>query len=430
MKTEEIYEFFRKSTGVSTDTRTVKKGEIFFALDGPNYNGNSFAAKALELGASLAVIDDPDYETANTALVDDTLRELQTLASLARNDLKAKVIAITGTNGKTTTRELISAVLAKKYKTFSTNGNLNNHIGVPLTILSAPLDTEILVVEMGANHIGEISKLCLIARPDIGIITNIGTAHIEGFGSYEGVRKAKSELYEYMRKTGGIAFYNESDPVLSELIYKYVVKAVPFSDPTGTDLLTVTKPQELFLSGSINFEGVNHEFRTNLFGEHNHQNIRAAMAVGLFYEVPIEGVLSAVEGYKPANNRSQVVMTASNTLVCDSYNANPVSMANAIDSFARLEEAEKVCIIGDMLELGETSEAEHHRILNQLRERGMKRCFAVGPILMALAPLYGFEAYDNVDHLIDYLRKHPLNGKHILIKGSRGIKLEKCYDVL
>lgn len=430
MRTEEIFEIYKKSEGVSTDSRTIRKGQIFFALDGPNYNGNAYAAGAVAAGALCAVIDDPDYETDNTILVDDSLKELQALAVKVRDTLRAKVIAITGSNGKTTTRELITAVLSAKYKTCSTAGNLNNHIGVPLTILSCSPDAEMLVVEMGANHVGEIGKLCTIAKPHIGIITNIGSAHIEGFGSLEGVKKAKSELWEYLRKTGGIAFYDETDQVLTELIYKLVVKAVPYADPTGTDLITTTRPEELLLSGSITFEGVSHSFRTNLFGNHNHQNIRAAMAIGLFLNVPVKMVLEAIESYAPENNRSQVVSTASNILVCDSYNANPVSMANAIESFSRLAGGNKICIIGDMLELGETTGEEHHKILKLVAASGIRTCYTVGPVFLAIAPLYGFEGFDSVEHLIEFISINPPKGRTILIKGSRGIRLEKCYGVL
>ncbi|MBM3420986.1 MAG: UDP-N-acetylmuramoyl-tripeptide--D-alanyl-D-alanine ligase [Bacteroidetes bacterium] len=430
MRTEEIYSIYKKSAGVSTDSRTIRKGQIFFALDGPNYNGNMYAADAVRAGAVCAIVDDPDFETGKTILVDDSLRELQALASMARNDLKSKVIAITGSNGKTTTRELVAAVLSTRYKTCSSAGNLNNHIGVPLTILSCSPDAEMLVVEMGANHAGEISRLCTIARPHIGIITNIGTAHIEGFGSIEGVKKAKSELYEYLKKTGGIVFYNESDPVLTELIYKMVVKAVPFSDPAGTDLITETRPEELLLSGRIVYEGSEYKFGTNLFGNHNHQNIRAAMATGLFHDVPVGDVLSAIESYVPSNNRSQVLRTERNTIVCDAYNANPVSMASAIDSFSKLAVENKVCIIGDMLELGELTGAEHEKILKQIANSAIEICYTVGPVFMALSPLYGFRAFDTVERLVEALSKTPLTGKTVLIKGSRGIRLEKCYEVL
>ena len=237
MKTEQLYNLFKESTGVSTDSRTVGKGQIFFALWGDNYNGNKFASEALAKGASCAVIDDPLFETENTILVDDCLFELQALAAHYRKELNVPVLAITGTNGKTTTKELLAAILSKKLKVHYTQGNLNNHIGVPLTILSAPADTEMMIIEMGASHIGEIRTLCLIAKPDYGIITNIGTAHIEGFGSVDGVIKAKTELYEHLRKVNGIALYNDKDPLLTEKIFRIINRAVPFSDPTGIDLI-------------------------------------------------------------------------------------------------------------------------------------------------------------------------------------------------
>ena len=237
MKTDQLYSLFKKSTGVSTDSRKVGKGQIFFALWGDNYNGNKFAAEALERGALCAVIDDPLFETENTILVEDCLFELQALAGHYRKELNVPVLAITGTNGKTTTKELLAAILSKQRKIHYTQGNLNNHIGVPLTILSAPEDTEMMIIEMGASHLGEIRTLCLIAKPDYGIITNIGTAHIEGFGSLEGVAKAKSELYEYLRKVNGIALYNDKDPLLTEKIFRIINRAVPFSDPTGVELI-------------------------------------------------------------------------------------------------------------------------------------------------------------------------------------------------
>ncbi len=237
MKTELLYQLFKDSKGVATDSRTVQPGEIFFALWGETYNGNKYAADALARGASVAIVDDPLFETEKTILVDDCLLELQALASHYRKDLNIPVIAITGTNGKTTTKELLAAVLAKKHRVHFTRGNLNNHIGVPLTILSAPEDTEMMIVEMGANHIGEIRTLCLIAKPDYGIITNIGTAHIEGFGSLDGVVRAKTELYEYLRKVNGIAFYNDKNPLLAEKIFRIINRAIPLSDPTGIELI-------------------------------------------------------------------------------------------------------------------------------------------------------------------------------------------------
>ena len=326
MKTELLYELFKESKGIATDSRNVKKGEIFFALWGENYNGNKFAAEALEKGASYAVIDDPLFETEKTILVDDCLFELQALASHYRKELKIPVLAITGTNGKTTTKELLAAIMAKKLKVHYTKGNLNNHIGVPLTILSAPADTEMMIIEMGANHIGEIRTLCLIAKPDYGIITNIGTAHIEGFGSFEGVVKAKTELYEYLRKVNGIALYNDKNPLLAEKIFRIINRAVPFSDPTGIELIVEQMPSDLNLKVSVTYQHHTYNLNTNLFGSYNLENVKAAIAAGLFFGVEMNDIADAVENYQPANNRSQVKITRNNTLICDSYNANPTSM--------------------------------------------------------------------------------------------------------
>ena len=298
MKTEQLYDLFKESSGISTDSRAISKGQLFFALWGDNYNGNKFASEALEKGAAWAVIDDPLFESERTILVDDCLFELQALATHHRKQMNIPVLAITGTNGKTTTRELLSAILAKKIKVHSTKGNLNNHIGVPLTILSAPAGTEMMIIEMGANHIGEIRTLCLIAKPDYGIITNIGTAHIEGFGSAEGVIKAKTELYEYLRKVNGIALYNDKDHLLTEKIFKNVNRAVPFSDPTGIELLVEQNPSDLNLSLTATYHHHTYKIQTNFFGNYNLENIKAAIAAGLFFEIEMKDIADAVENYK------------------------------------------------------------------------------------------------------------------------------------
>ena len=333
MKTEQLFSLFKESTGVSTDSRNVGKGQIFFALWGDNYNGNKYAAEALSRGALCAVIDDPLFETENTILVDDCLFELQALASHYRKELKIPVLAITGTNGKTTTKELLAAILSTKLKVHYTQGNLNNHIGVPLTILSAPADTQMMIIEMGASHVGEIRTLCLIAKPDYGIITNIGNAHIEGFGSVEGVAKAKTELYEHLRKVNGIALYNDKDPLLSEKIFKIINRAVPFSDPTGVDLKIELISSDLNLVISVIYLHQTYTLNTNLFGSYNLENVRAAIATGLFLDVNIRDILNAVEKYSPANNRSQVKITRNNTLICDSYNANPIKHGSGAHFF-------------------------------------------------------------------------------------------------
>jgi UDP-N-acetylmuramoyl-tripeptide--D-alanyl-D-alanine ligase len=430
MRTDQIYTLFRESTGITTDSRSVTKGQIFFALWGDNYNGNKFAEEALDKGASWAIIDDQAFETERTILVDDCLFELQALAAYHRKEMKVPVLAITGTNGKTTTKELITAILSRKFKIHATRGNLNNHIGVPLTILSAPEGTEIMVIEMGASHVGEIRTLCLIAKPDYGIITNTGTAHIEGFGSAEGVIKAKTELYEHLRKVNGIAIYNDKDPVLSEKIYKLVNRAVPYSDPTGTELIVISEDEGLSLSLTVKYQHQTYRIGTNLFGSYNVSNVKAAMAAGLFLGVEMKEITEEVGKYDPGNNRSQIKITKSNTLICDSYNANPSSMRMAIESFAKVQAGEKMCIIGDMLELGEKSEEEHAKVLTTLIDNNIKEALLTGPLFSKVSAKSDFRSFPDVRKLKEYLKSAKVNGYHILIKGSRGIALEQIYELL
>ncbi|MBP1665446.1 MAG: UDP-N-acetylmuramoylalanyl-D-glutamate--2,6-diaminopimelate ligase [Bacteroidetes bacterium] len=428
--TEQLYQLFRESKGLSTDSRTITEGQMFFALWVDNFNGNKYAADALAKGASWAVIDDPAFETEKTILVDDTLTELQKLANHHRKELKCPVIAITGTNGKTTTKELLAAVLSKKYRVHCTNKNFNNQIGVPLTILSAPEGTEMMVLEMGASHIGEIRTLCLIARPDYGIITNIGTAHIEGFGSFDGVVKAKTELYEHLRKVNGIAFYNDRDKLISEKIYKMVNRAVPFSDPTGTELKVTPEISDMNLSLSVKYLQKKLQIRTNLFGTYNSDNVKAAIGTGLFFGVDIEDIADAIEKYVPGDNRSQVLVTENNTLICDSYNANPVSMKMAIESFAAIEAVKKMCILGDMLELGDKSEEEHKKMHKVLTDHNLQNVMLAGPVFAKVSAGFRFKTFSTVSRLKEYLRLKPVKGYHILIKGSRGMALEQIYDML
>ena len=430
MKTEELYKLFRESSGISTDSRTIEQGQLFIALWGENYNGNKFAPEAIEKGASWAVIDDPAFESDKTILVDDCLFELQALATFHRNEIKTSVIAITGTNGKTTTKELLAAVLSKKYKVHYTHGNLNNHIGVPLTILAAPADTEMMIIEFGASHRGEIRTLCLISKPDYGIITNIGTAHIEGFGSLEGIIRSKTELYEYLRKMNGIALYNDRDPLLAEKIYKLVNRAVPFSDPTGVKLVITPEPSDLKLNFAITYQHKFYRIRTNLFGSYNLENARAAIATGLFLGVEMEEIINAVEKYHPANNRSQIKVTRNNTLICDSYNANPSSMCLAIESFAGTADTKKLCILGDMLELGEKAEEEHLKVLKSLQQHNFNDAMLVGANFSKVSAGSGFRTFTDVGKLRDFLKNEPLKGYHILVKGSRGMTLEKIYNLL
>lgn len=430
MKTEQIYKLFLESSGITTDSRSIGRNQIFFALWGENFNGNKFAAEAIKKGASWAIVDDALYETENTILVDDCLLELQALAAHHRKQMNIPVIAITGSNGKTTTKELLAAVLAKKYVIHYTKGNLNNHIGVPLTILSAPGETQIMIVEMGANHIGEIRNLCHIAKPDFGIITNIGTAHIEGFGSFEGVVRAKSELYEYLKTVNGVALYNDKDQLLSEKIFKYVIRAVPFSDPTGQSLVIEQEQPGMNLALRVRYNNECYALKTNLFGSYNYWNIKAAIASGLFFEVPINDVISAIEEYTPANNRSQVRITQNNRVICDSYNANPSSMNQALESFRTLADKPKMAILGDMLELGDKSDEEHLKIIEALAKADIEKAYLTGKIFSRLYSGSAFKTFPDASALGEYLRNNPVKGCTILVKGSRGIGLEKIYDLL
>ena len=430
MKTEQLYQLFRESTGISTDSRSASKGNLFFALWGASHNGNKFAADAIERGAAWAIIDDPAFETDKTILVDDCLFELQALAAHHRKEMNTSVLAITGTNGKTTTKELLDAILSKKFKLHSTKGNLNNHIGVPLTILSAPKGTEMMIIEMGASHVGEIRTLCLIAKPDYGMITNVSPAHIEGFGSFEGVVKAKTELYEHLRKVNGIAFYNEKDRILSEKIYSMVNRAVPYSEPTGIGLVITPEPSDLNLVLSVKYQHKEYRIRTSLFGNYNIENFRAAIAIGLFFGVEMKDIAKKVEKYEPQNNRSQVKVTKNNTLICDSYNANPLSMRRAIESFAAINAENKVCILGDMLELGDKSEEEHIKIHQVLSDNNLRNVYLTGPVFSKVSAGFRFKIFRDVDRLKEFLKSKPLKGNHILIKGSRGMAMEQIYDLL
>jgi UDP-N-acetylmuramoyl-tripeptide--D-alanyl-D-alanine ligase len=315
-------------------------------------------------------------------------------------------------------------------KVHFTRGNLNNHIGVPLTLLSAPAGVQLMIVEMGANHIGEIRTLCLIAKPDYGIITNIGNAHMEGFGSFEGVVKAKTELYEYLRKVNGIALYNDKNHLITEKIFRMVNRAVPYSDPTGTDLNIELVSSEMTLTLSVDYQHKKQTLKTNLFGKYNLENVRAAIATSLFLGAEMTDIIKAVEKYVPGNNRSQVKITANNTLICDSYNANPDSMRKAIESFAEIKAGKKLLILGDMLELGDKANEEHLNILRILNTYGIDEVLLVGRLFGILSPGFGYKSFGNADALKDYLKSNPVKGYHVLVKGSNGIMLEKIYDLL
>jgi len=430
MNTDQIYSLFKNSAGVNIDSRSIKKNEIFFAIWGDKFNGNKYAASALEKGALCAVIDDPEFEVDGTILVDDAFLELQALALHHRKVLNVPTLAITGTNGKTTTKELVSLVLSKRKKVHFTKGNLNNQFGIPLTILSAPFDTEMMVIEMGASHIGEIKANCNIVRPDSGIITNIGIAHLEGFGSFEGIIRAKTELYEYLQKTNGLALYNDLNPLLAEKVSDTAVIAVPYSCPVGIDLNIEAQESDIFLKLKAVYDENEYTINTNLFGHYNIENIKAAIVTGLLFDIPMEEIISAIEEYNPENNRSQVKNTGKNVIICDSYNANPSSMTTALRSFSKLKGDKKAVILGDMLELSEESEEKHFKVLREIGYMNPENVFLVGQIFGNVAANSGYTLFKDVKNLHDYLIEKELKDFTILIKGSRGIGLEKLYDVL
>lgn len=430
MEIERLYALFRNSAGVTTDSRSVRKGEIFFALKGPTHDGNRHAVAALGDGALAAVVDDPSLCGERIIVVDDVLETMAALAACHRQRLQMLVIGITGTNGKTTTKELLTAVLSRKGRVHSTAGNFNNHIGVPLTLLSAPDDAVFLVVEMGANHVGEIAGLCAVAKPTHGIITNIGTAHIEGFGSFENVRKAKSELYQSLNENKGTVIFNDENPILSELAAE-AGNTVPYSSP-GIHTLTAraVEGEGMLLRVEAMIDGRAYRFDTGLFGSYNLDNVRAAMAAGLLFEVPADDIVDAVSSYRPANNRSQVTETGRNTVIRDAYNANPSSMEKAIASFAAIKAEKKMVILGDMLELGSESVTGHAAVVGQLRQiEGLLAVF-VGPQFREAAGEFPAQLFGSSEDAAEWLRSENPEGYTILVKGSRGMALEKVYPLL
>lgn len=424
MLIEELYKIFLSTKGITTDTRNIVQNGMFFALKGENFDGNMYVDKAFEAGAAYAVVDNPESViNSKTILVDNTLLALQQLATHHRKTLDIPVISITGTNGKTTTKELVREVLCKKYNVAATKGNLNNHIGVPLTILSFTDKTEVGIVEMGANHIGEIAELCNIGRPNYGLITNIGTAHIEGFGSYEGVIKAKTEMYQYIGSTNGKAFVNSADTVLMEYADRYNLNKLLYPecvpDTSGNNILLKVKWDAYTLS-------------TNLVGAYNTDNIKAAIAVGAEFGVSDDDIKSAIEGYVPNNNRSQMLIKGDKKIIIDAYNANPSSMNVAIDNIEQMNTSNRVLILGDMLELGDVSETEHYRIVEKTDKSVFTKVYLVGDEFKKCSAKYSdnvkLQFFDTVDLLSDSDSFTLPENCTILIKGSRGIKLEKILD--
>lgn len=420
MNIEDLYNIFIKSSGTSTDTRKINKGCIFFALKGESFNGNEFAATAIQQGAAFAVIDEKKHESKNTILVDDVLTTLQQLANYHRKQFKIPFIGITGTNGKTTSKELINSVLSQHYKTYYTQGNLNNHIGVPLTLLSIKQDSEIAIIEMGANHIGEIKELCKIAEPNFGIITNIGTAHIEGFGSKEGVIKTKNEMYNFISENGELIFTNNDDDLLKELSITLNKYTYGKSNADCVASLLSETP-------NIKLNWNQNEINATLYGAYNFYNILLAICVAQYFKVPSEKIVKGIETYVSTNNRSQFLKIKTNEIYLDAYNANPSSMNVAIDSFSTNPSPNKLMVLGDMLELGNIKEVEHQKIIDKAKDLNIKTLF-VGKEFSNAKKKYQFDYFPNTDELLRWLEKNELKNSSILIKGSRGIKLEKVIE--
>ncbi|MBS7363703.1 MAG: UDP-N-acetylmuramoyl-tripeptide--D-alanyl-D-alanine ligase [Paludibacteraceae bacterium] len=427
MDIKSIYSLFIQCDGVSTDSRKCPKDSMFIALKGDNFDGNVFVENAIESGCKFALTSDEQCANNKTIFyVPDTLAALQQLASYHRQLMNATVIAITGTNGKTTTKELTSAVMKAKFgdDVINTEGNLNNHIGVPLTLLRIKTHHKYAIVEMGANHPGEIKTLADIALPDYGLITNVGTAHILGFGSFEGVIKTKCELYDNLKKHNGTIFVNGSNHNIfpkSEGANRIVYGV------DGSSLNASVESADPFLK--VKFSN-GYSAQTNLIGAYNLDNVMSAACVGSHFGVDMPTIVSALENYKPSNNRSQFISTSSNKLIVDAYNANPTSMKAALDNFISLKsDSEKALILGDMLELGKDSEAEHGKIVEMIAASGIKKVMLVGQNFASVAKS-GMSTFKNVDELIPVLTDNKLNGCLILIKGSNSMKLTKVVEYL
>lgn len=423
MEIEELYSRFQVCGTVTTDSRHCPQGSMFIALKGETFNGNAFAAQALAQGCRYAVVDEPEYAWGESyILVDDCLQVLQQLANYHRRQLKTPIIGITGTNGKTTTKELVSSVLSKKYKVLFTQGNLNNHIGVPLTLLRLNKEHEMAVVEMGANHPGEIKALVQIAEPDYGLITNVGKAHLLGFGSFEGVIKTKGELYDFLREKGNATIFIQNENSYLNAI-AHGLHCVRYGQASGLFVSGKLLSCSPFLAFEWMSEGNTYPVQTHLIGAYNLDNALASVAVGKYFDVAPEDICEALSTYMPQNNRSQLVDTGRNKLIVDAYNANPTSMMAALENFRQVQAPHKMVILGDMKELGEASLEEHRKIVGFLDGCRFDRVMLAGPEFKAVASAY--EHFDNVDAVKEALEKSKPVGFTILIKGSNSMKLSQ-----
>ncbi|MFR1749850.1 MAG: UDP-N-acetylmuramoyl-tripeptide--D-alanyl-D-alanine ligase [Parabacteroides distasonis] len=423
----DLYDLFIHNPQITTDSRNCPKGSIFFALKGDKFDGNQYAGKALASGCVYAVIDNPDYYIGErTILVDNVLKTLQQLAHHHRKVLGLPIIGITGTNGKTTTKELLAAVLSTKFNLLYTEGNFNNHIGVPLTLLRLTHDHEMAVIEMGASHPGDIKELVDIVHPNYGIITNVGRAHLEGFGSFEGVIRTKGELYDYIRRSKGKIFIKKENEYLQSIA-------------KGIEQITYGNGDDAFASGQVvscdpflvfnwKQQGKLHTVETHMIGSYNLDNILAAVTVGRFFKIPAERISRAIAAYEPTNNRSQFKKTDNNELIIDAYNANPSSMKVALDNFITMPVQPKAIILGDMRELGPTSDELHAEVVEQIKKGQFDKVFLCGEHFSKVGK--EFSPFATTEAMVEELRKQPLKGYHILIKGSHSMGLEKLADIL
>ena len=423
----DLYDLFIHNPQITTDSRNCPKGSIFFALKGDKFDGNQYAGKALASGCVYAVIDNPDYYIGErTILVDNVLKTLQQLAHHHRKVLGLPIIGITGTNGKTTTKELLAAVLSTKFNLLYTEGNFNNHIGVPLTLLRLTHDHEMAVIEMGASHPGDIKELVDIVHPNYGIITNVGRAHLEGFGSFEGVIRTKGELYDYIRRSKGKIFIKKENEYLQSIA-------------KGIEQITYGNGDDAFASGQVvscdpflvfnwKQQGKLHTVETHMIGSYNLDNVLAAVAVGRFFKIPAERISRAIAAYEPTNNRSQFKKTDNNELIIDAYNANPSSMKVALDNFITMPVQPKAIILGDMRELGPTSDELHAEVVEQIKKGQFDKVFLCGEHFSKVGK--EFSPFATTEAMVEELRKQRLKGYHILIKGSHSMGLEKLADIL
>jgi UDP-N-acetylmuramoyl-tripeptide--D-alanyl-D-alanine ligase len=432
MTIQQLYQLYLQHPVISTDTRKITPGSIFFALKGDKFDANTFAEQALEAGAAYAIIDNPDYDkNPDCILFDDVLITLQKLAAYHRKQLDIPFIGLTGSNGKTTTKELIKAVLSQHYKTYATTGNLNNHIGVPLTILGIDSSVEIAVIEMGANHQKEIELLCSIAQPTHGLITNVGKAHLEGFGGAEGVKKGKGELYDYLKANHGIPFINHDSSILNDMVAE---RGLTNAQYYGHDFGNIISGELLENSPYLKLRwriksGEYHIVQSQLTGAYNMDNILAAICIGYYFKLTPDEINAGINGYQPQNNRSQITQTETNTLICDYYNANPSSMFVAIENIDKLPKAHKVVVLGDMFELGEESPVEHIGVVKKAMETDIDERIFIGPEFYKQNGIIAATFYKTVEDAQNGLRANPIKNSTILIKGSRGMALERLVGL-